>query len=513
MNLDRFLIIGLLGLGIILRLVLTSNGNFLFNLDSARDMVDVREMVELHKFRLTGPTSGIDGVYDGPAWYYLMAIPYILSAGDPYSMILMEIIFWAIGGWFLLKIVSRYGRNMIVLVGILWIFSDLTFLATRYSLSPNLVLLLFPVLFYVLEKSLNLKTKKVYLYTILVWGLAGFIFNLEMAFGLVVPILLLFIYWLYDHKFYLRLANYFGVVVYGLFLLPQIIFDLKHQNMMGQALVNYLHQPGGGSARSNLINLWRETVSGILLNNHFLIDLSWVLVVLTVVIIIKKLKLSDKYLIISLVFFLGPLLIYFLIPINIMLWHLLSLSVGFLILMAGGLGQLKKGQIGRLLGGLLIVISGYFGIVGFLDNLNQLSNDVSLFKNESAAIDYVYASANHQNFKAYVYMPSVIDYPYQYLFWWQGIKKYGYTPSDYAYLPNKPAYISSQQSFIKLSSGGASDRVYLIKEPDRIYMRQAWENSFNDLPVVETVMVGPLEVEIRQDLSQMNASATLEMNL
>ena len=90
-------IIIILIIGIIYRLSLISNGSFLFNMDNARDMVDVREMVVLHKFRLTGPTSAIEGFFNGPGWYYLLAIPFLLSGGgslwtDYYGN-------RAVGGW------------------------------------------------------------------------------------------------------------------------------------------------------------------------------------------------------------------------------------------------------------------------------------------------------------------------------------------------------------------------------------------------------------------------------
>src|SRR3989304_9825903 len=92
------IILVILLIGILYRLVLTSNGNFLFNMDNARDMVDIREMVVLQKLRLTGPTSAIEGLFNGPAWYYLLAIPFVISGGDPYAPILMEIVLWTVCG-------------------------------------------------------------------------------------------------------------------------------------------------------------------------------------------------------------------------------------------------------------------------------------------------------------------------------------------------------------------------------------------------------------------------------
>src|SRR5260370_9955451 len=102
----KMLIYSLLLLGTLYRLILTFDNNFFFTMDNARDMVDVREMVVLKKPRLVGPTSAIEGVYDGPLWYYLLAVPFILSGGDPYSSIILHVLLWFIFGIFLLKITS-----------------------------------------------------------------------------------------------------------------------------------------------------------------------------------------------------------------------------------------------------------------------------------------------------------------------------------------------------------------------------------------------------------------------
>ncbi len=124
--------------------------------------------------------------------------------------------------------------------------------------------------------------------------------------------------------------------------------------------------------------------------------------------------------------------------------------------------------------------------------------DPSLYKNEIAAIDYVYKYAKGRNFKVYTYLPSVYDYPYQYLFWWYGQKKYGYIPGEYVYAPHKPKYIPSQEKF-QGSKDDFSGFVFLIKEPDRNYTRAGWEGDFVNLITVEKQMVGPIEIEVKKE--------------
>jgi hypothetical protein len=182
-----FLIIILLS-GIIFRLYITREGHFLFNMDNARDMVEVREMVILKHPRLIGPNTAIEGFFTGPMWYYLLAIPFILSNGDPYALIVTEIILWAIGGFFLLKLLKPFGTLAYISVGLIWIASNYILLLTAYSYNPNPIGLLTPLFVYLLLKFLE---KPKLIYSALLWFLAGAFFNFEMNAGVFMPLIII----------------------------------------------------------------------------------------------------------------------------------------------------------------------------------------------------------------------------------------------------------------------------------------------------------------------------------
>ena len=159
------------------------------------------------------------------------------------------------------------------------------------------------------------------------------------------------------------------------------------------------------------------------------------------------------------------------------------------------------GKLISLVLALIIIWFAFGNIVNFfVKDFGKISLDPSLYKNEVAAIDYVYKYAKGQNFKVYTYLPSVYDYPYQYLFWWYGNKKYGYIPGEYAYSPNKPPYIPSQDKFAGLKTN-FSGLVFLIKEPNRNYTRFGWEGDFikYNWETIDRQMVGPIEIEIRKE--------------
>lgn len=495
------LIIFILIVGVIYRLLLTSNGNFLFNMDNGRDMVDVREMVVLKKPRLIGPNSAIEGFFNGPAWYYFLAVPFIASGGDPYASILMEIALWAIGGFFLLKLVGRWSGWLVVPIGLVWVSSNYVVLTNLYAFNPNPVILLTPLLIYLLVEYLQ-KGKGVFI--ILVWFLAGLFFNFEMNFGIFTPVIVLASVIL-TKKIYLLKQKWFwmGVGVFILMLLPQIIFDLKHQFIMSKAILKHLGESGNGF---NILNRLQDIARSFY--NSFvptLMDqklLTWIM--FAMLFFLTKL---DTVAIVSFIFIIVPFLGYLILPVAVNSWHLGAEMAASIILVGFFIKKLAEGNfLKKFISGSFVLVIVYFGLLNitnfFLNDFGKPNLDPSLYKNEIAAIDYVYKYADGKNFKVYTYLPSVYDYPYQYLIWWHGLKTFGYLPIDYAYAPNKPKYISNKESFSEtpdpLRKREDSNLVFLIKEPNYNYTRFGWEGDFINLKTIKKEMIGPLEIEVRR---------------
>ncbi len=502
----------ILAIGLIFRLFLTSNGNFLFNMDNARDMVDVREMVVLPKLRLTGPTSAIEGFFNGPFWYYLLAIPFVLSGGDPYASIIMEIILWAIGGFFLLKLISRRGRWLILPIGALWVASDYVVLTNLYAFNPNPVILLTPLFIYLLDKYL--KTGKV-IYGILTGFLAGLFFNFEMNIGVFMPLIILTSIILTGK---LRLLKSPGFWLAGagfiLTLLPQVIFDFKHQFIMSKSVLIFLantNQIGFNifSRIQVISSTFFNSFSPVLMNHKIF---SLVILGLFISIFSKKWKLikEDQLIVVCLTIIFVPFIGYLFLPVTVNAWHL-GAEMAAAILVIGFL--LKEIWVFNIFGKIvchllsfLIIIFALTNIANFfIKDFGKTNMDPSLFKNEIAAIDFVYKYANGKNFKVYTYLPSVIDYPYQYLIWWHGLKKYGYLPIDYAYQPDKFEYISNKKRFSAteqdLKKRENSNLVFLIKEPNRNSTLYGWEGDLikYNWESIEKQMMGQIEVEVRKE--------------
>ncbi len=503
------LILFFLIIGILYRIYLTSGGTFIFNMDNARDFVDVRGMVELHKIRLIGPTSAIQGLFTGPAWYYLLAIPYIATHGNPYGAILMEFILWAIGGFYLLKIAGRYGRISLVMVGISWVASNIILLATAYSFNPNPVTLLSPLFLYLLLKYLE--TKKV-IYSIGAFFLGGLFFNFEMNMGIFSPFIIIGAIFL-SKKFSLFKEKSFwiGSLFFIICLLPQALFELKHQFLMTNSVINYLRNPSVSDqpkevmARIPLItNLFYGILVPGFMNNVLFTKSTVLLFIIWVFGLVKNRSFGkDLFVPIVFAFLLVPYLGYVILPVTVNSWHLGGV-VDIGILLSGILISklFKLDILGKLVGIVLITIFLFhatFNIFNYLKDSKKPSTDPSLYKNELSAIDYLYSKANGKNFKVYTYLPSITDYPYQYLFWWRGINKYGYTPKVYAYAITIPPYIEDKEKLPTGANPPYDGLVFLLKQPDTRGDGHLWINQFKIWDLKQSEKFGPYTIETRQE--------------
>lgn len=508
---EKAAIAAVLLLGVLYRLAVTSGGNFIFNMDNARDMVDVREMVLLHKLRLIGPTSGIAGIYDGPLWYYLLSVPFIVSSGDPYSEIILMILLWLTGGIFLLKLAARFGPLAFLISAALWLSSNYVLLATSYAYNPNPVLLLTPLFVFVLSgyfKDGGL------IYSIISWLLAGLFFNVEMAYGLFVPLVIL-VSLLVGRKATLILTKNFwaGLGVFLLTLMPQAFFYLRHRLLLTSTLAAFAHSGSGSQLispdkTSGLISLYHGVLSATLMNQPWLVVL-WGAGVLYLAgrMLIRRLADKDQILLICTGLILIPFLGAVVLPLNFMPWHLGGAMAAAILIFGITVSRFELlgrwGYLGGLLTTLVVLAYAVFNleIPSHFNQSPSRSFDVSEYVNEVSAVDSTYTKAQGRNFKAYAYLPSVIDYPYQYLYWWRGESRYGYTPLDYAYLPDQPQYIDQKSKFVKPSGSGNSQLVFLVMEPDRDHPDRlyAWEDHFKHLQLVEVYQAGPINIQVRAE--------------
>src|SRR5436190_11008047 len=80
-----------------------------FGFEQGRDLQIVQKIYELKDFVLVGPSTSIGGVFHGPWYYYILAIPASLGNGNPLATSIFLIFF----GSFLPVIIYLLAKDLL----------------------------------------------------------------------------------------------------------------------------------------------------------------------------------------------------------------------------------------------------------------------------------------------------------------------------------------------------------------------------------------------------------------
>lgn len=428
-------------IGAVVRLQGVFLGTFAFTYDVGRDLLALQSIIHSHRLPLIGPTTGLPGVFYGPWWYYLLLLPFILSRGNPQGIALF-IALLGIGniilGFFIGK--KLHGNFLGVLFASFLSFSQAMIDTSSQIWNPNLapffVLLLFLLLLRVYQKE---KSSLFHLFTI--GFLLGLIIDSEIVFGLLF-FLSICVSLLVILRRNITIAE-IGVFLLGMFVIvsPRIFFDFRHQFLMTRTLLaSFGHNFSGNNSPflatvsqriSFFDSLWNYSVAG---NNMILGLVLIVFIIVSSTLFYKKITAIQKAFfitnwIILLVYFIG--LTFF--SHDIWPHYTVGLPIIFIFLLCMCLFWwevyvAKK----RFVTGIIIFLLLWINInptkvIASLYN-TQWEGDAALYRNQLAAVNYIYHEANGQKFKYIVYTPPVFDYTYRYLFSWYGEQKYHYVP-------------------------------------------------------------------------------------
>lgn len=486
------LLILAIGLFILLRLPQVLRGDFAFVFDMGRDHIWVRNMVELTKPTLIGPWGSLAGVYMGPAWYYLLSLPYILGGGDPRASVIAVMLAnlgaLLAGAWWLRRHISVKASMIFAFI---FALSPLNINITTYPFHANIL----PV------------TQTLFLIALFYkrWWLAALAtslnFHFEPAAGIFTTMTLIL--------FFIRSIRPIRVIRNSLIaftatLIPNIIFDLRHQFLQTQAVIAYFK----GQNRSlegilpyperifERLRKFSELFSASTFPN--IPPLAAGLLLLCLLILLFKLKKtqSEKSLASLIIWpLIIPLLGFmFLFPPELKGWYIYGFSINYFILVALILSRVK-----------IIFLVIYLIFLGQFHNrlpavFKPFPPDPAVFSTQTQIVESIYRQAQGKPFSVYVYTPPIYDYQYQYLFWWLARKHHLALPVEYSYLPGETSYHPEKLSFS--ATGGKPEIIFLLLEPESDLGRlNGWLGHFAAYPVVETITLpGNLTLQTRQSL-------------
>lgn len=217
-----------------------------FTYDQGRDFLKAAEIVLYKNPTFIGPTTGIDGIFHGAWWYYLLTLPFVLFKGLPIGFYYFSFFFHLasfVGLFFILKkyfdLLTSFIITLLISVSGYFIFTSI-FVGNNIMVLPFLLLFLI-VNFLLLEK----KTDKWFIFIFLGLSL-GMVAEFEFAFGLfLVPSYFILIPLFKNLRLQLfKIPN--GILFLsslGIVFIPRMFFELKHNFSQTRTLINFLFKP------------------------------------------------------------------------------------------------------------------------------------------------------------------------------------------------------------------------------------------------------------------------------
>lgn len=455
-----------------------------FWFDQGRDAGVIWDLLHSGRFFLIGPTTGIEGIFLGPFYYYLIAPFYAVGSGNPVWPSLWLIIL-NVAAIFL---VYRIGRDYFnqatgILAAVFLSFSYHFALSSRWLSNPT-PLPFFAVLSLFSLLKITHGQKSLWPWMILGSSL-GLGLQLEAAsatFFLPATLLILILF-RSRIQFSLRSAAA-ALLPFLATLLPQLIFDFRHDHILLSGFSRFLvaeksFQPGLVTAALDRLRYYY-----LIFTNKFFLSTAlakiFALLVLVSALVSRK-SLPRIPVTLLLIWWLTP--VFFLLFYhgnNGYVWDYYFTGVypALILLVAAvfgmGLWHLRWGKV--------LVLS--VGLVFCFHNLRSLGIYFSVpypgfisLTSASKAVDWVYTDAAGQAFNVDVYVPPVIPHAYNYLFLWRGTTIWHTTPDT------------------QLVS-----RLYTLREPDSEHPQflAAWLTRQDTIGRIETtVKVDSLTIDRR----------------
>lgn len=426
-------------LSVLPRSIEVLNGNPVFGFDQGREYLMTQDIVDNKNLRLIGTplgagAAGLQGIFHGPVYYYLLGVPYILFNGNPAGG---TVLMFVIG---VLSLLASYflGKDMfgkigglltMALVGMSPLFiSQSRFLWSPYP-STLFILLAFYFIFHIKKSSLNI---------FLAAFFSVFIYNFELAIAVPLAFTLL-IYVIYLFRF--RLIKYvylFAGFIVG--LLPMILFEVRHSFMAVNGMISYLTS-SKSDEKFEFVPHFLDHLNAF--GNHLVASFPYVYIFHIVLFIILFFpffflltKEKNKNLKHFLIFLITLPVINFAILLflrnavyHYYLYHLTVIYIIVFVFILLRSGKFKLLRVGAIL--LLIAFAISFLITYTKSSLYDINDygGTAKLKGKVDAIDYIFNDAKGERFGLFVFSPPVYTYPYDYIISWRQ-EKYGFTPTQ-----------------------------------------------------------------------------------
>lgn len=433
-------------LAFFLRAQETLSHNFLFLIDQGRDLMAVKQIVYDHHLTLIGPYTSLQGVFQGPLWYYLLSIPLFLFNGDPWGTIVL-MLFLSMLTLLITYICMKklFGEKTAIFTLFLLAISPEAIAAATYSWNPHPMWLLLTGYIFLLFAIIQGKFSK----SIFLWPIIALMFHFETALAVFIFAATLIYLLIFNRKCLLNKSTAIGMLFAFFFFLPQILFDVRHNFLMTNSVINVLsgHNQGlfVGGENQNYLVLIRGHFLAFFINFRsvfpqfgFVEPFAGCSLFLIVIMFLYQpffnsfSKKEKSFLSLNGGIVLIIFLLTFLYPFPIRYWFLTGFQMFYIVIIGIIISHFSRYVIGKIIVvSLLLVFS--LQILYRIDTVYIHPPDdggVEKIKGKIQAIKEVFNDARGKQFNLLVFTPPVNTDAYDYLIWWIGSNIYRYVPDN-----------------------------------------------------------------------------------
>lgn len=440
--------------GVLLRVPELISGNYLFGHDHGRDYLAAYDIVVNHKLTLIGAeagsgVAGINGIFHGPGYFYLIALAYLLFQGDPIGgqlfMVLFGFLSLIVSAYVGYKIFGKAGSVLLLFFVAIspLIVSQSRFIWSSHPITPFVLLALYFVY--------NIP-KKPRTYAPLAVFVSGFTYHSQL--GVAVPLtasVLLsipFVYKIREARVYL-----YCLVVLILSVFPMVLFEARHGFMAVRSAWDYATE--GGAGGSSILDAKRLYSHGLdywyNFTNTFTFEFGWisnqaqkiVLLLFLPIALVGLLQIREgkhrKFIIFLMLMLITTWVGY--LVLNNVVWdyYLTHVRLGIILLFTYAIVSFVHNKKRTLFSSLAMALSIVFLSVLLIGSVFRMYitytsdlNDTGKFEKiqgKRYVLDTIYKDADGQRFSVFIFIPSVYTWPYDYLFKTYGKQTYGYEPA------------------------------------------------------------------------------------
>lgn len=406
-----------------------------FGPEQGIDFTVIRDIATGHKLTLIGSKTDIPGVFHGPLYYYISAVPFAITGGNPIAVIFTLILIQA------LTIFPIYGlgkelwnRQVGFIAAILFTVSYSAIVNSRWLSSPPLALPLVCLFFYSFTRYLKGSNR----YLLLSALSFGLLVQSQFLNLILFSVILLFLIIIFCRRI---LATPLRILLPAFLILGLtsignfVLFDLKHQFLISNSLLELLSGKRGYYLPPNVIlsSMYEKSVDfyGWILTPTFSAITPLIFIVLAVL-LLKKIThpIKNSSQTIVAVWLFTPFLIFFLLHHDLISHYFIPFLPAFILGIAYGLDLLFTRN--KILGFALFLALILFNLFIYVKNIPSNSNIFFqanqphfYYSDQQKIIAETYKKAGNRPFSIQAFtIPYWKQEGWLYLFWYEGTQKH-----------------------------------------------------------------------------------------